>query len=306
MRKLIQRGALLGGLLVLAASTASARAVWIDTDLSLGSPLREVDDGYALLLALRSPELRVVGVSTTYGNTPLPGTTARTRKSLGAFGSSLPVHPGAASPNDLDRATAASRALSAALRKEKLTYLALGPLTNLATFLRLHPEQAARIEKVVMVAGKTPAATLGFGPQEKFRIHDANLVKNSAAVRAVLASPLPILLAPIETSARLMIDQKDLRRLEQSGGAGQYLARRSCTWLWFWTRFAHTRGGPIFDALAVVAAARPSLLRIETCGASFDGSDQLIVRLKGGRKVRFCSGFEPATKGLVLDRLMNR
>ena len=306
MRKLIQRGALLGGLLVLAASAAGARAVWIDTDLTLGSPVREVDDGYALLLALRSPELRVVGVSTTYGNAPLPGTTARTQKSLGAFGSSLPVHPGAASPNDLGRATAASEALSAALRKEKLTYLALGPLTNLAAFLQLHPEQAARIEEVVMIAGKTPAATLGFGPQEKFRIHDANFFKDPAAVRAVFASKIPILLAPIETSSRLMIDQKNLRRLEQSGGAGRYLAKRSRTWLWFWTHFAHTRGGPIFDALAVVAAARSSLLRIETYGASFDESGQLIVRRKGGRKVRFCSGFEPPTKGFVLDRLMDR
>ena len=87
MMKLIQRGALLGGLLVLAASTAGARPVWIDTDLSLGSPLREVDDAYALLLALRSPELRIVGVSTTYGNAPLPGTTERKQKALGAFGS---------------------------------------------------------------------------------------------------------------------------------------------------------------------------------------------------------------------------
>ncbi len=306
MRKLFQRGALLGGFFLLAATATAARAVWIDTDLSLGSPLREVDDGYALLLALRAPELRVVGVSTSYGNAPLPGTTARTRKSLGAFGSALRAHPGAASPNELDRATAATAALSAALRKEKLTYLALGPLTNLATFLQLHPEQAARIDEVVMIAGKTPAATLGFGPDEKFRIHDANLVKDPAAVRAVLASRLSILLVPVETSSRLMIHADDLQRLEQSGGAGLYLAKRSRAWLWFWTHVARTRGGPIFDALAVVAAAQPKLLQIEVRGTSFDENGQLIVRQRGGREVRFCSGFEPATKRFVLDRLMDR
>lgn len=303
MRKLIQRGALFGGLLLLASTAAGARAVWIDTDLSLGSPVREVDDGYALLLALRSPELRIVGVSTTYGNAPLRGTTARTRKSLGAFGSSLPVHPGAASPNELGPDTSATEALSAALRKEKLTYLAFGPLTNLATFLKLHPEQAARIEEVVMIAGKTPAATLGFGPYERFRIHDANLVKDPAAVRAVLASPLPILLTPIETSARLMIDQDDLRRLEKCGGAGPYLAKRSRTWLWFWTHFAHTRGGPIFDALAVLAVARPEFATTETRFASFNEKSELIVRRSAGRKVFFCTDFSPAAKALVLHRL---
>ncbi|MGI8432215.1 MAG: nucleoside hydrolase, partial [Chthoniobacterales bacterium] len=280
--------------------------VWIDTDLSLGSPVREVDDGYALLLALRSPELQVVGVSTTYGNAPLRGTTERAQKSLGAFGSSLPVYPGAASPNEFSRATAASAALSAALRKEKLTYLALGPLTNLATFLKLHPEQAARIEEVVMIAGKTPAATLGFGSQKKFRIHDANLVKDPAAVRAVFASPLPILLAPIETSSRLMIDRDGLRRLEQGGGAGLYLAIRSRTWLWFWTHFAHTRGGPIFDALAVLAVAQPELVTSETQFANFNDAGELLVRRNGGRKVLFCTGFSPALPALLLRRLTVR
>ena len=189
-------------------------------------------------------------------------------------------------------------------RKEKLTYLALGPLTNLATFLKLHPEQAARIEEVAMIAGKTPAATLGFGPQEKFRIHDANLVMDSAAVRAVFASQLPILLAPIETSSRLMIDQDDLRRLEKGGRAGQYLARRSRPWLWFWTHFAHTRGGPIFDALAILAVARPDLATTETRFANFNEADELIVRRNGARKVLFYTGFSPAGKALVLRRLI--
>ncbi len=285
---------------------AQARAIWIDTDLSLGSPLREVDDAYALLLALRSPELQIVGISTTYGNTPLRGTTARTRHSLGAFRSGLPVHPGAASPNDLGKATPATAALSAALRETRLTYVALGPLTNLASFLRLHPEEAARIDQVILIAGKTPGATLGFGPQEKFRIHDANLVKDPAAVRAVLASSLPLLLTPIETSARLTLENDDLRTLAASGAAGKYLARRSGVWLCFWTHFVHARGGPIFDALAILAAARPELLTLETRYASIDPAGALLVPRRAdrdGRRVLFCSGFSAETKRLLLRRL---
>jgi inosine-uridine nucleoside N-ribohydrolase len=42
--------------------------VWIDTDPSIGAPWREVDDAFALLLAFQSPELEIVGISSTYGN----------------------------------------------------------------------------------------------------------------------------------------------------------------------------------------------------------------------------------------------
>lgn len=283
-----------------------ARVVWIDTDLSLGSPFREVDDGYALLLALRSPELRLAGISTSYGNAPLPGTTARTKKALTAFGLTTTVTPGAASAAERGRATAASEALAVAMRKEKLTYVALGPLTNLATFLSLHPEEAGGIEEVIMVAGKSPAATLAFGPKGKFRIHDANFMKDPDAMREILASSVPILLAPIETSSRLLLDACDLQALEASDRASGYLARKSRTWLWFWTHFVHARGGPIFDALAIVAAARPALLTTEVRFAAIDAGGDLVVQRKGGRKVLFCSDFAPATKVEILRRLSDR
>ena len=45
MRKLAILIAIFG-----AAYVAAARTVWIDTDVSIGSPIREVDDAYALLL----------------------------------------------------------------------------------------------------------------------------------------------------------------------------------------------------------------------------------------------------------------
>ncbi len=315
MRKLSRQTtcSLLGGLLVFLASflpKANARRVWIDTDLTLGSPLREVDDGYALLLAFRSPELQIAGISTTYGNAPLRGTTSRTREALRRFGLTMTVNPGAASPNELGRATPASDALAAALHTHKrVTYIALGPLTNLASFVSLHPEQARRIDEVIMVAGKTPEATLGFGPEEKFRIHDANFVKDPAAMRAIFASPIPISLAPIETSARLLLDAQDLRTLEASDPAGRFLSRKSGLWLRFWTHFVKAGGGPVFDALAVVAAARPNLVMTDLRTASIEADGSLIVRRKAegtGRKVRFCSGFVPATKAVILDRLTGR
>ncbi len=65
---------------------AEAERVWIDTDLSIGSPIREVDDAYALVLALHSPEIQIAGLSTSYGNAPLGQTTRATLDLVQRFG----------------------------------------------------------------------------------------------------------------------------------------------------------------------------------------------------------------------------
>ena len=73
------------------AHNAGAERVWIDTDLSIGSPIREVDDGYALMLAFHSPEIRIAGLSTTYGNAPLGQTTRATLDMVRRFGDSAGI-----------------------------------------------------------------------------------------------------------------------------------------------------------------------------------------------------------------------
>ena len=61
--------------------------VWIDTDPSIGVPFHEADDGFALIQAFHSPELRIQGISTTYDNAGLATTTRLTREMAARFGS---------------------------------------------------------------------------------------------------------------------------------------------------------------------------------------------------------------------------
>jgi pyrimidine-specific ribonucleoside hydrolase len=309
MRGLRLLGAILG-----LARVVSAGTVWIDTDVSIGSPIREVDDAFALVLALHSPEIRIAGLTTTFGNAPLGHTTRAAKELIGNFGgdaglSVADVYPGARSAADLGRQSAASDALAARLRKQKVTYLALGPLTNLATLLRLHPELAPRIERVIFVGGQAPGTSLAFGPNRSLRIHDANVFKDSAAARVVLRSNIPLTLVPIATASNLLVDATDLRKLEQSGGAANHLARGSKTWLWFWTRIVKTKGGPVFDALAMIAATRPGLLSIEKRYAKVDDAGNLLVTSRltnDSRPVRSCTKFAPVTKRFVMERLRLR
>src|ERR1700682_5283632 len=150
--------------IICAAHVATARTVWIDTDVSIGSPIREVDDAYALVLAFHSPEVRIAGVSTTYGNAPLVDTTRIARDLVRRFGGAAKLKPyqvfaGAGSAADIGRRSEASEALARALEKDSVTYIALGPLTNLATFLQLHPRLASRIERVIFVGRQAQGTT---------------------------------------------------------------------------------------------------------------------------------------------------
>lgn len=300
--------------LICFAHAAAAADIWIDSDVSIGSPIREVDDAYALVLAFHSPEIRIAGLSTTYGNAPL-GHTGRVAQDLvRRFGGSAglkitDVYPGARSRSDLGRRTSASDALAAELEKRKLVYVALGPLTNLATFLQHHPHLAPRLERVIFLGGRAPRTSLTFGPNRSFHIHDANVFKDPAAAEAVLRSRIPITLLPVATVSYLQLDAADLRRLEQSGGAANYLARRSRVWLWFWTKVVREKGGAIFDAPAVVAVTKPELLSTERRFAKMDANGNLVVttrQAKGMRSVRYGTALAPTTKEFVMRRLVTR
>ena len=299
-------------LALLACETRGATAVWIDSDPSIGPPWREVDDAFALLLAFHSPEVRIAGISTTYGNVGLARTTAVARDLVRRFGrpaglTARDVSPGAGAPGDF-RQTAASDALARALRQERLTYIALGPLTNLAAFLKLHPRLAQRIDKVIFVGGVSPGYTPAFGPTSALRIHDANVVKDPGATAGVLAASLPIVLAPVEISRQLAITPEDLRQLRASGPPGEFLARRTRAWIWFWTRLVGERGGLVFDVFAILPAIGGDLLATETRYATLRGNELVAhqQRRPNARLVRFGVEVRGGTHTLVVRRLQGR
>jgi inosine-uridine nucleoside N-ribohydrolase len=287
---------------------ANATTVWLDTDASIGSPFREVDDAFAILLALRCSNLRIAGISTTYGNASLRATTAVTTDLIGRFGGRIrEVHPGARSRKDLGVETAATKALATALRENRsVVYVALGPLTNLATFQMLHPELAPRIHHVIFLGGQTTNASFRFGSRHPITLHDANVFKDPAAVRRVLQAKIPMMLIPIESAAEITVDAADLEEIGRSGEAGQFLRKNSGVWLWFWTNFVGTKGGPLFDAAAVVAAADPTLLVLTTRSSAVDPADNLLVSAdttSHSPRVRFCSRLTVAASRFVRQKL---
>lgn len=295
--------------LLLVSHSVSATDIWIDSDVTLASPFREPDDAFALLLALHSRDLRVVGISTTYGNGALPLVQRSARDLIARFGRAREVaeaqlHAGARSPAELGSRTAATDALVRHARERNLTVLALGPLTNLATLVMLYPELARRIDRIVFVGGQLAVgeAKLGF-----VHLHDANTIKDPAAAEVILRSRIPLTVIPVDVAARLALSRHDLDRLRADGGSGEYLARNTQLWSRFFTHVVR-RDAPIFDALAIVAADRPRLLRFKDRRAVVDreGISFQPTESKTGVPVRVCTGMKLGLKDFILEQLRSR
>src|SRR5690242_20622814 len=170
------------------------------------------DDALALLLAVGDPRLRLLGVSTVAGNQTLDKTTRNAQRILALAGASdVPVAAGCERPlvgdlvvaadihgasgldgPDLDVPVAPLAGVHGVelMRRlitespEPVTLIATGPLTNVALLLRLHPEVAPRLRRVIFMGGSTDRGnTTPYG--------EFNIVTDPEAADIVLRSGLP-------------------------------------------------------------------------------------------------------------------
>jgi inosine-uridine nucleoside N-ribohydrolase len=245
--------------LVLAVLSAAACSpappripVWIDTDPALGETNRDVDDGFALVQAFRSPELDIRGISVVFGNAPLDRGVPIARRLASEFGpEGVEVFAGAAGAADLGTETDATRAMAAALERERLTVLVLGPGTNVATMLKNQPALASRIDRMVAVAGRRPGQRFTTGATNPRGHRDFNFELDPEAFRILMASGVPLVLAPFEISSKVWIEDADLDRLAAGPPAARALAGPARPWLGRWRELWGVDGFNPFDTLAI-------------------------------------------------------
>ena len=240
----------------LAVVDAAPIPVWIDTDPAIGEPERDVDDGLALVQAFHSPELVIQGVSVVFGNAELDRGLPIARRLVSEFGPrGLKVFEGAAKAGELSSESEASRALAAALRAAPLTILALGPATNVATVLSLHPELASRVTRVIAVAGRRPGQRFTTGTTNKAGHRDFNFELDPRAFQILLDARVNLVLAPFEISSKIWMRTPDLDRLAAArSSAAHSLVAPLRAWLSLWTRLFGVDGFNPFDTLAVAYA----------------------------------------------------
>src|SRR2546428_7758984 len=203
------------------------------------------DDAIALLLALASPELDLLGVTTVAGNQTLEKTTANAIRVLDfvgrggipvAAGADRPlarapsaaayVHgepgPDAPAPPPPQRAPLAQHAvdfLADRIRERKgaVTLVPTGPLTNVALLLALHPD--ARPERIVLMGGAIAEGNVT--PAAEF-----NIWCDPEAAARVFDSGLDVTMVGLDVTHRALFTQAHAGRLAgRAGGRGAELPR---------------------------------------------------------------------------------
>lgn len=251
----------------------SGRAVWVDADPACDQKLNnDVDDCLALAYVLSQPSLRVVGISTTFGN--IDGQASyQIAKSLlreysrhGLHYTQAKLYPGALKSIDkINSKNNAVEALHSALQKQKLTLIALGPLSNIALLLRHYPGDAKLIRRIIVVAGQRDKAQRVFrlSSNSLLHMHDLNFRKDVAAFKIILDAEIPLTLVPFEVSSKILLTPSDLNHWAKSSDLSRWLRRQSEQWLRFWRDGFGVNGFYPFDLVAVAYVVDPNLLQCE-------------------------------------------
>ncbi|MGR3543707.1 MAG: nucleoside hydrolase [Paracoccus sp. (in: a-proteobacteria)] len=287
-----------------------AEKIIIDTDPGQ-------DDAVAILLALASPELEVLGITTVAGNVPLPLTTLNALKILELAGrADLPVFAGCEAPlrrrlvtaehvhgkTGLDGielpvpATAARDRhavdfIVETLRREpagSVTLVPIGPLTNIARALERAPDIAARIRRIVIMGGAyfevgniTPAA-------------EFNIYVDPEAARAVFAAGAPLVILPLDATHEALTSRGWIETMRgMPGRCGPAVA----SWTDFFERFDRDKygseGAPLHDPCTIAWLLRPDL---------FEGRE---INVEIETQGEFTTGMTVAVWWRVSDRPAN-
>lgn len=275
-------------------SSPLRRSIVIDTDPGQ-------DDAVALLLALASPELDVLGVTTVAGNVPLNLTTRNARCVLELAGRpDIAVYAGAARPmvrllttaehvhgrSGLDgpifpepkipiAGEAAVDFLVRTLRERRpgeVTICALGPLTNIATALVQAPDIAARVAQVVLMGGGcfeggniTPAA-------------EFNVFVDPHAAAIVLRSGVPVVMIPLDVTHSVLATPERLKSIRDLGNrCGLAVVKM----LEFSERFDvekyQSGGAPLHDPCVIAYLLEPGLFRGRYINIEIETESELTI-----------------------------
>ncbi|QDC09742.1 nucleoside hydrolase [Oceanicola sp. D3] len=254
----------------------SPRKIIIDTDPGQ-------DDAVAILLALASPELEVLGVTAVAGNVPLALTSLNARKVVELSGrTDVPVFAGCEKPlahslttaehvhgkTGLDGADlpAPQLPLQSAhavdfiietLRAEApgtVTLCPLGPLTNIATALQRAPDIAPKIAEIVLMGGAyfevgniTPAA-------------EFNIYVDPEAAEITFKSGVPITVMSLDVTHKALVTRP---RHAAFAALGNAAGGAVAGWVGFFERFDVAKygseGGPLHDPTTIAYLLNPTL-----------------------------------------------
>jgi purine nucleosidase len=258
-----------------------------------------VDDAFALLLAMRSPELMIEGITAVAGNVPLELTLPNALRMVEiAERTDIPVAAGAKGPlvrrlvtaayvhgeNGLGGAAFAEPAIkpvpqSAAefirstIRRYpgEVTLITLGPLTNIATALKSDPELPPLVRAVVMMGGSLSGGNIT--PAAEF-----NAYVDPEAARIVYQAGIPVTMVGLDVTRRTTLSEEHVRTLESAENAvSQAAAKIARKAIEHHRERGFLTGPNMHDSLAVAAFLDPSILKWQQYYVDVETSGELTA-----------------------------
>jgi purine nucleosidase len=264
----------------------------IDSDIG-----DDIDDAFALALAERTPQFRILGITTAFGDTTLRA--QLTLRFLAATGrAEIPVAAGVPTPPKTKFTQAVyaqggdkSKILPISgpdflldqIRKHpgQITLIAIGPQTNLGAAIDKDPATFRKLKRIVMMGGSVDR---GYG--KPYAEPEWNIVCDIPAARKVFASGVPIYMMPLDAT----ILKFDAARLDSLFSRNTPLTQQLQALYNEWGQKTPT----LFDPMAVAYAAQPSLCPTTPLHLIVDDKGN-TVRSPGAPNVNACLNSNPGT-----------
>lgn len=261
-----------------------------------------IDDAIALLTAFVSPELEILGITPVCGNQPLERT-VRNALQVCELGqrTDIPVYAGCFRPmlrepifgqfhgktglgntvlpdpvKTVETKSAVdflidTLAASAGLEK-RVTICCLGPMTNLAVALRMNPQIAEGIERVVMMGGAYRE------PGNRTMTAEFNVLADPHAAHVVFSSGIPIVALALDATHQVMLRPEHVAQFSSvSGRISQTLAELMAFWDRNDVRRYGSRGGPLHDPLVIAYLLAPHLFQTERARVFVEHESELCM-----------------------------
>jgi purine nucleosidase len=233
MRTRLSTSMIVFGLLILTPILSGAQAqqvsqnpaekIIIDTDIG-----GDIDDAFAVALALRSPELQILGISTDFGDTE--GRAKILDRMLGEVGrQDIPVAAGSATVVDMIYGdilsqrrygeaghfarTTHPKAVDFILEQvrrypDQITLITIGPLPNIGALIDRSPEMFRRLKRVVIMGGSIEPLRPDYGNARPIDpIPETNIKLDIGAAQKLFLSGVPIYMMPLDSTMHLTLNE---------------------------------------------------------------------------------------------------
>ena len=253
------------------------KKVYIDTDLGLGTPGAEIDDGAALIALLRSEEIQPIGIGSVFGNVPLVDANINIDRLIAYMNrQEIPVAWGAENPStgnldwfsDWQQGYGETLAWEAMIRKEKaedllirlvkehtqaISILGIGPMTNLAAALAKTPEITEKVNEVVVMGGS-------FLKEES--LPEFNIHCDPHAANSVLNAGWPLVIIGLEVTRKTLFTRKMFQSLKSDHPMIRLLRNSADRWIDRGEEMGWESGGcSLHDAVTAAYIIDPSIFK---------------------------------------------